>query len=127
MDEDKYANFMLISIAANILLIENKTKKLLNDARKFLAVFISNGFIIYGPTFSISNVHMMEHVAYDSERFGSLNYCSAFDFENYNGKIKRILAKYSRLPVTQLVNRLSEREFLIPIQIDICISIKMRL
>ena len=106
LDKDKYAHVMLISIAARISLSENQTKKLLDYARKLISVFISNGIIIYGPTFAISNVHMMEHVADDAERFGSLNYCSAFDFEIYNGEIKRILAKSGRLPVTQLVNRL---------------------
>ena len=38
-DEDKYTHFMLISIAARILLTENQTKKLLNYATKLLAIF----------------------------------------------------------------------------------------
>jgi len=65
---------------------------------------------IYGPQHIVFNVHNLIHLADDCIYFNSsLNKISAFLFENYLGKLKRMLRGTMR-PLAQLFKRILELE-----------------
>jgi hypothetical protein len=56
----------------------------------------------------VNNVHGLTHLANDVKKFGPLENCSAFVFESFLGKLKRLVRKSSRFSLQQVVRRLSE-------------------
>ena len=56
------------------------------------------------------NVHVLPHLAEDAMQFGQLDNFSAFPFENYLHRLKR-LVKCGRQPLAQIVRRLHELHY----------------
>jgi hypothetical protein len=94
---DLYQHFMKFSVAISMLICSRLAadQNTCGDARDLLFEFISEGHALYGQGFMVYNV--ME--------YGSLDQCSAFPFENYLHKLKK-LARSGKNPLVQLVKRL---------------------
>lgn len=57
---------------------------------------------------AVYNVHGLVHLSGDAHMFGSLDNISAFPFENFLSKLKRMIRK-PKFPLAQVVRRLSEQ------------------
>lgn len=62
---------------------------------------------IYGSHLISHNVHGLSHICDDYEKFGPLDNCSAFPFENFMGSLKKMLRKPDK-PLQQIVKRYNE-------------------
>lgn len=60
---------------------------------------------IYGEKYIFHNVHNLIHLA-DVQRYGALDVFSAFRFENYMSKLKKMIKK-----INKLLQQLSRRYF----------------
>ena len=94
VSNEVYSNFMLLSVAVYILL-----------CRKFC---IRPYGRMYGPEFVSYNVHSTVHLADEVKLHGPLYNISAFPFENYLGKIKKMMRKPGAT-LQQVVKRMSEK------------------
>lgn len=74
-------------------------------AALFCAVFGTS--TLYGPKQLIYNVHTLRHLAEECLIHGPLDAFSEFGFENFLGKLKRMLRTHN--PLAQVSRRLSER------------------
>ena len=106
-----YMNFLSLSVACMILVCPDLVQRHLWYAKQLMTYFVETAKDLYGPTFLVYNVHMMMHVADDAARFGSLDQCSGFPFENYLFKLKRMV-KSGKGVLNQMVNRLREHNSL---------------
>ena len=108
-----YNHFLILSHALT-LLISLKYVNILSNitiARKLLRQFIINGKEIYGMPFLVYNVHSLLHLVDDSERLGNLDSFSAFPFENYLQKLKKIV-RGGRSPLKQIINYLNSENLI---------------
>lgn len=79
-----------------------------NFARILLKKFVELLQSFYGADSQIMNSHNLIHLADDVEHTNmNLSVISAFPFENFLGKIKRLIRGRSN-PLAQLVRRMSE-------------------
>ena len=53
---------------------------------ELLEVFVKNYSAIHGQWHVVYNVHNLLHIADDAQKFGHLDSCSAFPFENFMQK-----------------------------------------
>ena len=106
--ENLYRNFMVLSIAMHILLNETLCQNFSGYAHELLIVFVNHFYQIYGTDMAVYNVHSLVHLAKDAVKFGSLENVSAFPFENFLGRLKRLIRKPS-FPLEQVIRRLSEQ------------------
>lgn len=104
---DLYEHFMCLSIASCVLISPTLAQTHRQYAHELLVYFVGQAAILYGSEFLVYNVHSMVHLAAEVEEYGSLDACSAFPFENYMQKLKRMV-RSGRNPLTQIVKRLSE-------------------
>ncbi len=112
LDKQKYNHFLLLHCAMKILLSRSATDPILNSAAKYmLSKFVQDGSRIYGEQFVIFNVHSLLHLADDGLVFGNLEFASAFQFENYLQRLKK-LVRGKRLQLEQVVRRVFEMKFL---------------
>jgi len=63
---------------------------------------------IYGSHYISHNIHGLLHIADDYERYGPLDNCSAFPFENYMQTLKSLIRKPDK-PLEQVVLRYQAR------------------
>lgn len=102
-----YQHFMKFSSAICILVSAELTIKHHRLAHRLLTDFVRETAEIYGNQFMVYNIHTLLHLTEDSLRYGSLENCSAFIFESYLGKMKR-LVRSGKSPLVQMVKRLHE-------------------
>jgi len=107
LSRDCYENFMALSIAMRILFSPNY-KQYVECARKLLVYFVKSFEQIYGSQFMSYNFHSIIHLPDDYIRFGPLDCCSAFPFENYMKDLKNMLRKHEN-PSQQVVRRYEEK------------------
>ena len=109
LSKECYKHFLSLSLAIRML-CEKSVKCLedLSSAEELIYYFVNNAKQHYGNTFVVYNVHSLLHITDDVEHFSSnLHDVSAFQFENYLQKLKRLVhGKHN--PVSQIANRLSE-------------------
>ena len=74
-----------------------------------LVLFVREAGKLYGREIYVYNVHCLIHLANDVKNLGVLDDFSAFPYENYFGKLKKMIRK-SQFPLQQLANRLAEQE-----------------
>ena len=63
---------------------------------------------IYGNEQLVYNVHSLIHLTDDARKFGSLNNISCFPFENYLGRLKRVVRR-PQSPISQIIRRYREK------------------
>lgn len=107
LDNAIYQNFLLLHISTTILISPQHCSDLLDIAKELLNIFIEHSKSIYGSEFLSYNVHMLSHICDDVKKYGSLDNISSFPFENYLGKLKKLVKSPNR-PLAQIVNRLQE-------------------
>jgi hypothetical protein len=105
-----YKAFTKLHCAIFILLGPTAHDPAWNDfAKRLLSEFVVKCSQIFGNQFLVYNVHNLIHIADDALKFGSLENCSAFDFENYNQFLKRMIRKNNQ-ELVQVCKRISERD-----------------
>ncbi|XP_064463148.1 uncharacterized protein LOC135374080 [Ornithodoros turicata] len=102
-----YNRFLLLHVAARILVSPNLYRTHNEYANKLLRFFVREMGELYGVSQLVYNVHSLIHLAQDSFRHGPLDSFSAFPFESYLGKLKQLLRTTSS-PLHQLSRRISE-------------------
>ena len=70
-------------------------------AHGLLEFFVANAKEIYGAQFLVYNMHSLLHLHDQAKLYGNLEYCSAFEFENYMQVIKGML-RHGNNPLAQL-------------------------
>ena len=107
-----YTHFLLFSTAMSILLDEcdRRRNSYLSYARQLLESFVNKARYLYGETFVTYNVHSLKHLHEDVEHFQmSLNDISAFKYENYLQKLKKLVRGPGNA-ISQISKRLQEFE-----------------
>lgn len=107
LTDDCYQNFLVLSLSMRILL-SNSYKKYINYAQKLLDYFVKTFEQLYGSHLISHNVHGLLHLTEDYKRYGPLDRCSAFPFENYMKELKRMLRKHEK-PLQQVIKRYEEQ------------------
>ncbi|KAL7377303.1 hypothetical protein ABVT39_025341 [Epinephelus coioides] len=100
---------MLLSVAMYILLSPQYCNVLNEFAHTCLLSFVDHFSRLYGPEFVAYNVHGLVHISDDVKQHGNLDEFSAFPFENYLGKLKKLVRKPDN-PLAQIIRRLSEMD-----------------
>ena len=109
LPDEMYKNFLILSVAVHILLSPHLCRPtLLNNAKILLVNFVEHFGDLYGKDQIVYNVHSLIHIHQDAVQYGPLDNVSAFPFENYLGKLKKLVRKPSQ-PLQQIVRRLSEK------------------
>ena len=102
-----YNNFMLLSVAMYILLSPEHCVELCDQAEHLFVNFCEHFGQLYGKQFLSYNVHAVVHLADECRMHGVLDNVSCFVFENYLGRIKKLLRKPDAA-LQQVAKRLSE-------------------
>jgi hypothetical protein len=69
--------------------------------------FIGHYQQLYPPAHVIYNLHALSHLAQQVKQFGALDNISCFPFENFLGRIKKLVRGPNR-PLAQVIRRLTE-------------------
>lgn len=105
-----FKHFLLLHCAMFILLSKKADDKEWNHfAHSLLVRFIEQGKQIYGLEFCVFNVHGLLHLCDDALNFGALDNVSAFPFESFMQKIKKMKRSNNNY-LTQVSNRILEME-----------------
>ena len=107
-----YSIYKKLSVAISILLHpnENHRSRFVEFARELLLEFIKESEAVFGRTFVVYNVHILQHLPDDVISFNSsLNELCSFPFENFLQTLKRYVHN-SRNPIVQVCKRLKETE-----------------
>ena len=106
---DYFHHFMLLSSAIRILCSEDclSDDNLFDYAKKLLRKFVETWQSTYPDTSIVYNVHSLIHLPDDVKRTGTLDSWSAFRYENYLGKLKRLIRSGNR-PLVQVCRRIYE-------------------
>lgn len=100
-----------------IILLSPEYAQYLDLARQLLDSFVEHFERIYGRHLISHNIHGLLHLCDDYAKFGPLDQCSTFPFENYMGVLKNMIRKPHK-PLEQIVNRYNEKTS-VPKPIDI--------
>ena len=109
LHERVFKNFLLLNHACLILINYKSSHDDILYAKKLLEYFIFEASQIYGQSLLVYNFHMLTHIADDCLRYNCLDKCSSFKFENYLGKLKK-LVRTGNLPIKQMIARILERK-----------------
>ncbi|XP_063615608.1 uncharacterized protein LOC134788707 [Penaeus indicus] len=111
LNDSLYKHFLLLSIAMRILLSPTccADPEMIDYSEELILKFVEYFGHLYGKELLVYNVHCLIHLPQDARVFGSLDNISCFPFENFLGKIKKLVRKPSQ-PLQQVVHRLTERK-----------------
>lgn len=104
-----YQNFLLLSVGIHILLNERLANEYNQYAHDLLQTFVIHFYQVYGDDMAVYNVHCLVHLANEAKKFGSLDNISAFPFEHFLSKLKKMVRKPTSFPLAQIIRRLSEQ------------------
>ena len=107
LSNNLYEHFLTFSVAIRIMLTQSLLDHYLDYADNLLKYFVSSFGIIYGKDQLVYNVHSLIHLADDAKKYGALDNVSAFQFESYLGRLKKLVRRPQQ-PCTQIVRRLLE-------------------
>ena len=108
LQKDVYLHFLVLHCAIRIILNCDKHEDLLDYAQSLLICFVIEFSTLYVKELVSYNVHGLLHMCEDVKNFGSLDFYSSFQFENYMQKIKRSLRKAEK-SLAQIVCRTFEK------------------
>ena len=110
LSDVQYKNFMLLFAGIFILLCPTlcSIPEWVKYAEDLLVLFVEHYAKIYGKESLVYNVHGLLHLANDVREYGCLDNISAFPFESFLARLKRMVRKPGS-PLQQVVRRLSER------------------
>ncbi|RXN16691.1 interferon-inducible GTPase 5-like protein [Labeo rohita] len=104
-----YQHFLLMFVGVFILSNKALLEEYTDYANDALVLFVQHFGKLYGDMYLSYNVHNLVHLAQDVKVHGNLDSFSAFKFENFMQKLKRLVRK-PESPCCQVVKRLAERE-----------------
>lgn len=107
LTNELYKHFMTLSVAMCILISPKLAQIHREYAKDLLQYFVQRGRELYGREFLVYNVHAMLHIADDAQQFECLDKCSAFPFENYLQKMKKMV-RSGKNALAQVIRRVSE-------------------
>ena len=102
-----YSNFLDLSVAIQILLSPNLLSKNIAYAEQFLKYFVVTFSKLYGENQLVYNIHFLIHLPSDAKHCGVLDNISAFQYESYLGRLKKLVHKPQN-PTGQIVRRIIE-------------------
>ncbi|XP_041917180.1 uncharacterized protein LOC121681489 [Alosa sapidissima] len=102
-----FENFLLFSVGVFLLLSPNLSAPMIDFANRVLTAFVKNFGDLYGEGEIVFTIHQVIHLTDVYRQFGALDRVSSFPYENFLGKIKKMLRKPHQ-PLQQVVKRLSE-------------------
>ena len=107
VSSDVYNHFMMLSVAIYCLSspLFHERYNLYSD--QILEIFVKDFGKLYGDYNLVYNVHGLVHIAKDVRSFGPLEHFSAFVFESFLGRLKRLVRKQN-FPLQQVIKRFSE-------------------
>ncbi|XP_078490295.1 uncharacterized protein LOC144746841 [Ciona intestinalis] len=108
-----FKSFLSFSSAISILISPTLCKLHCDLAEQMLSNFVKDCKVYYGEEFLVYNVHSLLHLADEAKVYGCLECCSAFCFENYLQKLKKMV-RSGKSPLVQVVKRLQENKIFIP-------------
>lgn len=88
-----------------------------NYAGSLLLQFVSDFCHVYSKENFVFNVHTLTHLHLDFKIHGNLDFFSAFPFENYMGKLKRMIRSHNHY-LAQIVNGITESESELIVSLD---------
>ena len=103
-----YKNFLLLSVAIRILADKKFCVSKNSIAHTLLVSFVKHYAELFGQNHVVYNVHGLVHLADDSKKFGLIDDFSSFPYENYLGRLKRLVRKPTHV-IEQIILRLTER------------------
>lgn len=106
LSETVYKHFLIFFCAVTIVSCEEYLK-FIDIAETLFQDYINNFINIYGRDAISINVHNLCHVVSDVRKFGPLPDISAYQFENFLGKLKNFLRGGHR-PLAQIAKRIAE-------------------
>lgn len=107
LNNECYLHFLCLHVSFRILLAPNVDINLVNFVEKILTYFVDKFCEIYGKEFISLNVHNLLHIVDDYKKFGALDSCSCFPFENYMKTLKKMIRKHEK-PLEQVIKRYHE-------------------
>ena len=110
LPEDVYSHFLLLFVSVFCMSHPSLFMQYGEFSRQLLLKFVSEFSDHYGRNQLVYNVHNLVHLADDVQRHGTLDSFSAFSFESFLGKLKKMLRK-AQSPLPQVIRRLSERKY----------------
>lgn len=102
-----YRHFMLLFVGIYCLSSSLYYRDYSLYSDQILRLFVTDFARLYGSDMMVYNVHGLVHLAADVEKFGPLENYSAFVFESFLGRLKRLVRK-PNYPLQQVIGRLSE-------------------
>ncbi len=107
LSKEKYDHFLYFHAGIRVLASPSSTVEQKREAGNWLRFFASEFAKLYGRRHLVYCVHSLIHLANECVIHGSLDSFSAFPFESYLGRMKRLL-RGTKLPLAQLKRRISE-------------------
>lgn len=104
--EDIISNMIKLQIASTIL-SHKRFSNYYNEADVLMRMFIVEFAALYHPCHVVYTVHSMCHMKRFVEKYGPMDNFSTFEYETYNGAVKRFL-KSDVKPLVQVTNRIVE-------------------
>lgn len=78
-----YVHFVCLLVSFRIILTQNSSPYLIKSVEKLLIYFVNEFEELYGRQFVSLNIPGLLHIVEDYNKYGPLDNCSCFPFENY--------------------------------------------
>ena len=107
VEPEVYGNYLMFSMGMRILLTPDDHIMRNALAKELLSKFVEHAIQLYGERVATYNMHVLTHLSDEAYVYGNLYLISAFPFENFLYKLKRMLRKPGST-LQQVVNRTYE-------------------
>ncbi|KAE8739396.1 hypothetical protein FOCC_FOCC015109 [Frankliniella occidentalis] len=104
-----YEHFLVLFVAMTILTSEVHLQNHIDYAHELMSYFIQTFIELYGKKYASHNIHNLIHLVDDCRVHGSVDKFSAFVFENFYQKLKKMIRKGDK-PLQQLCRRYEEQK-----------------